>query len=383
MEFLAIIAVLFFVLFLQRKVYQKYGLHNLNYRCYFSTDRATEGDVVEIVEEVSNAKLLPLAWFKTEITTSLWLEFAGAQSVISDKSRFVPSFFMLKSYHSVTRRWHVKCLKRGSYGIDSVTLVSTDLFGGVTLSRQGEAQGRLLVLPSPLTEEVFNLTPHHLTGNVPVVRQLIPDPFEVSGVREYSGRESFRDIHWGATAKENRLMVFKKDPTSEQNLAVILNLQSRELQYEVSVDRELVELCIKIAAGVMERGFLTDVPFRLYCNTSFGRRNDCVVSSESRGVAHRENLMELLALLPNDSTEKFPIFLQNICGGIDATDIVIVTSYVDEAMVDYAIQKQFYGSKVKILSLSDTSLASEVGTEIVLLTHLRDKFITPKNEEVA
>ncbi len=374
MELFAVIAVILSILFLQNNLYGRYGFSRLSYRCYFSTDRATEGDEIEIIEEVCNAKWLPLAWFKSEITTSKWLDFAGAQSEITDDKRFVPSFFMLKSYHRVKRSWHVKCLKRGKYKIDSVTLVSTDLFGNVTLSRSGTANGQLLVLPRPVSEGYFTNAPRYINGDTVVKRYHPIDPFEFSGVREYTGRESFRDIHWAASAKENKLMVYNKDATSQRNLAVILNLQSRELQYVTSVDRDYIEVCIKLAAGVLQQGFFECLPMRFYTNSSFDGSRDTIATTESKGVGHYENLLELLALLPTDSTEKFPIFLQNVGASITATDIVIVTSYPDDAMISYAKLKRSSGSNVNILSLSDAEYRDEC---LTVLTHHRDDMTQP------
>ncbi len=369
MELVAVLIFIIAILFIQNVLYERYGFSRLSYRCYFSTNRAIEGDEVEIIEEVSNAKWLPLAWFKSEITTSKWLNFAGAQSEITDDKRFVPSFFMLKSYHKVQRNWHVKCLKRGRYNIDSVTLVSTDLFGNVTLSKSGSAFGQLLVLPKPIKESDFTLLPRYINGETVVKRYHPIDPFEFSGVREYSGRESFRDIHWAATAKENRLMVFNKESTSERNLAVLLNLQSRELQYITSVDREFIEVCIKIAAGVLQQGLWEGLPISFYTNSSFDGNRNTIATAESKGIGHYENILELLALLPTDATEKFPSFLQNTAASITATDIVIVTSYPDEAMIAYADKKRAHGSNVKILSLSDCENKPPC---LTVLTHLRE-----------
>ena len=39
------------------------------------------------------------------------------RSQLTDRQRFVPSFFMLKSYQKVSRRWKVKCMKRGVYAV--------------------------------------------------------------------------------------------------------------------------------------------------------------------------------------------------------------------------------------------------------------------------
>ena len=120
MPIIVILFMLAVLLWGQARLFGRKAFQNFEYRCSFDRPEAFEGDEIELVEEVYNRKWVPLPWFKTEITTSRWLEFAGSQSVVTYNTRFVPSFFLVKSYQKVTRRWKVKCLKRGIFPIESV-----------------------------------------------------------------------------------------------------------------------------------------------------------------------------------------------------------------------------------------------------------------------
>ncbi|HIT09550.1 MAG TPA: DUF58 domain-containing protein, partial [Candidatus Merdivicinus faecavium] len=230
MQLLAIAAVLLVILALQNWVYRKYALQNVHYRCYLSRDQVFEGEEIELVEEIENRKWLPLPWFKTEITVSRWLDFAGEQSQVSDKSRYVPSFFSLRSYQKVSRRWKLKCLKRGEYAIDRVVLVASDLLGNVNQSVGAEVHSSILVLPRPLGE-MTEIETRHLTGDRAVRRSLIEDPFLNAGVREYMEFDPMNRIHWPATAKEQKLMVFQNDSATSQSVTIILNMQSRAMEH--------------------------------------------------------------------------------------------------------------------------------------------------------
>jgi len=158
---------------IQNKIYKKYMFHNLTYKCYFSKDEAFEGDEIELIEEFSNAKLLPIPWIKSDFTTSKWLDFAETQSVITDQSRFVASFFVLKSFYHVTRKWKVKCLKRGVFSIEQVSLVACDLFGNHNKSKAVDVHTSIVVLPNPVELEEIDLTARHMIGDVLVTRHLI------------------------------------------------------------------------------------------------------------------------------------------------------------------------------------------------------------------
>lgn len=56
MEFVAILAIVVFICWLEGFLYRKYAFYRLQYRCYFSVREAFEGDEITLVEEVSNAK---------------------------------------------------------------------------------------------------------------------------------------------------------------------------------------------------------------------------------------------------------------------------------------------------------------------------------------
>ena len=252
MEFLVLLIIIFLVCIAINLLYKKYWDKNLYYACKFSVDEAYEGDEIELVETMTNRKLLPLPWAKTEITTSAYLDFAGSQSIVTDKSRFVPSFFMLKSYHRVVRKWKVKCLRRGEFDIDRITIVATDPLGRSTYSLPVVSHSPLTVLPRPLDPDEYLLQPSGLTGEVIVPRKLVSDPFLVSGVREYTQYDSANRIHWSATAREGRIMVRNNDYTSDQNVTLILNMQTRADEGRKLVDEEDIEHGILVAATYLD-----------------------------------------------------------------------------------------------------------------------------------
>lgn len=135
MTLLAVLVLLVLAVWLQGLVFRKFSFRKLRYTCRFSTSEAMEGDEIALIEEVENRGLLPLPWLKAELTSSRWLEFADSQSLVTEETRFVPSFFMMKPHHKVTRRWKVRCLKRGIYDLKKVVLVTTDLLGAVPRPR--------------------------------------------------------------------------------------------------------------------------------------------------------------------------------------------------------------------------------------------------------
>lgn len=353
MEFIAVGAAILVIFVLQNHIYKKYAFQNLEYSCRLSTDQACEGDEIELIEEIRNKKWLPLPWFKSEITTSRWLDFAGAQSVVSDQTRFVPSFFMLRSRQKIVRRWKVTCLKRGEFSIEQVVLVTTDLLGFSALSMAGQSGSRITVLPKPIGEDELTVSPRYITGDIFVKRQLVSDPFYISGVREYTGREPMNLIHWNATAREQELMVFQNDYTSRQSVTVLLNMQSSEYEQHEVTRREHIENAIRLCAGIFDSTLNSGMPLRFMCNgTMVKGSREAISTAEYWGREHVEGLLQMLAKLRLHSTEDFGVYLNNVYPDVTSTDIVIVTVYMSEALLEFASRKEQAGINVKFLTLS-------------------------------
>ncbi len=347
MEFLALIIVVAAILILQSVLFKKMSFKHLTYHCELSRDEAEEGDQIELIETVVNKKWLPIPWLKSEITTSKWLDFAGAQSIVTDQSRFVPSFFMVKSYQKVQRKWKVTCLKRGVFGLQKIVLVSTDLLGGATLSHPAKVDSQIVVLPKSLElEEVF-LSPKYLSGDTVVKRHLLEDPFYFAGVREYTERDPMNKIHWLATAKQQKIMVHQNDYTSRQSFAVILNMQSMPYEVGKTVFAENVENCIRVCASIFDRTIAGQVPVSLFANTSIDGEND-VISTESWGEEHVMELKRILAHLPLNSTEPYGEFLNMIYDGVSSTDVILVSSYLSEEILEFMRNKRYSGIHVTL-----------------------------------
>ena len=350
MEFVAIAAVVVGLFLLQNKLYKTYAFKNPEYSCTLSTNECYEGDEIELVEEIVNKKWLPLPWLKAEITTSRWLSFAGAQSGVTDSTRFVPSFFSVKGYSKVTRRWKVKCLKRGEFGIEQVVLITTDLLGYSNLSRPGGGGARVLVLPRAIESDALQVSPRYLNGDIMVKRQLLTDPFYISGVREYTGFEPMSRIHWPATAQQQRIMVYNNDYTSRQSVTIILNMQSRQFEHQEVVDEDRMENGIRVCAGLFQTA-LSGMPTRFMSNCTTDSSRSTTVTGEYWGEEYIVGLLELLARLQLHSTEDFGNYLAGITASISSTDIVIVSGYLSRPMLDFADGKRMGGVHVRFFIL--------------------------------
>ncbi len=332
MDFISIIILIAAAVFIQGWLYRKFTFKNFKYNCFFSSDEVYEGDEIEFTEEIINAKFLPLPWLKTELTTSKWLEFSGLQSPVSYKTRFITSFFSVKSYSKVRRVWKVKCLKRGCYGIENIVLVVSDILGINKLSGSFDVseltKNKITVLPSCAYYEDNNVNISKTIGDIFVKRKLISDPFFYNGIREYTSTDPFSKINWFATAKEQQLMVHKNDFTSDRSLTVILNIQSSQYDISEVIYENYVEECIRICAAIIKNSSENGISVRILSNTTIDNIPVDDKSSDSL------KLYRTLASLQFSIYELFDRYVTCIIPKLENTEIIIISSYLSDCISD-------------------------------------------------
>ena len=365
MEVIALILIFFGAIIFQGMLFNKKVFKNLDYQCEFSVKEAHEGDDIFLVETIKNKKLLPVPWLKVEIQSSRWLDYAGTRSVVAQDKRHVTSSFLLKSFQKTTRRWKLKCLKRGVFTIENTTLVSGDPLGIYTPSIASNVNATLVVYPEIIDFEEMFIPTNFLQGNTIVRRWIIDDPFIVSGAREYTPQDSMNRIHWGATAREGRLMVKKNDFTSELSLSVLLNMQSMENEYEYVVDKNIAEFGIKVAATIFDKCLKMGMPVRFGTNGyTSDEKGKSILTGESAGRDHISDLLKILAKLELRSAKDFEDYLKEVVDSVTGTDIILVTAYITENMCNIIRDLSRKNNAVKVLVLDKYAESANIPGDI-------------------
>lgn len=359
------------LLLAERQVYRRLWNRHLHYECAFSTDEAYEGDEIELIETVTNGKMLPLAWAKAEISASKRLAFAGSQSIVAGETRYVPSFFVLRGRHRVVRRWKVRCAQRGVYTIDKTVLVTTDLLGLDTFSLPVTLNARVTVLPRPQDPEDVLLTPSGLTGDTIIRRRLLTDPFSVSGVRAYTPFDPANRIHWPSSAKSDQIMVRNQDATSDQSVIVLLNMQTRAEEGAALIDHADIEQGIRAAATVIAETAGRGFPTQLIANGG-GADGSPTATARGAGEAFAVDLLRVLAQLTVRKSENFSAYTDRLRDRTSATDLILITPYLDEAIERFARVQQQCGVQVRILltrAVNADLLPHDIAVTFCLMPH--------------
>ncbi|NLZ70154.1 MAG: DUF58 domain-containing protein [Clostridiaceae bacterium] len=266
MAYLIIILLLLLLIAAQTYIFRKWGLRGVTYEIELSESEVYEGEVLRLTETMSNRKRLFVPWIKVELGATDTLSFGERESVLAPPRRYVPSFYFLRGWQQIVRRWTVHADFFGLQYIDRALIVSADLLGMTTLTHSLPIWRLLLILPRLPNWSNLPLAERSLWGEMAVRRNFLPDPFMCEGVRKWEPGDSLRHIHWPATAREGKLMAHKLRDSADPGLLILLNLQSRPGSDALATDYVILRRAVHIAAGCVDQCLGQGVLFQLYCN---------------------------------------------------------------------------------------------------------------------
>lgn len=268
---------------LQAALFSFSNLRHLRYTRSFSRENAHEGDRVQLVEVLRNAKIMPVPWLRVESRISRHLKFGreeaidAAQEISADQ--YHKSAFFLAPFTQVTRRHEVTCLKRGHYDLSSIALTAGDLLSFSHRSIQLKLEDCALdVFPRLLGDDELDAPYTRWQGELAVKRWIMPDPFLTSGIRDYQAGDPMGDIHWRATARVGKLQVKVRDFSADPRVMVVLNIEKSQDQWGDLMDyeQENIEHGFRIAASLCLRALGAGVEAGFACN-------GCLLNEQGEG----------------------------------------------------------------------------------------------------
>ncbi|WP_308530569.1 DUF58 domain-containing protein [uncultured Paenibacillus sp.] len=322
-------------------VYRWRALKGIRYRRYFSERAVFEGDTVEMVEVIANAKLLPLPWLRLESSIAAGLTF-GRQSNLNIHAGEIyqnhSSLFYLRSYRQITRRHQVVCSRRGQYRLESATMTTGDPLGLNAEVKRFPLDLELLVYPRILELQELPLPNHSWLGELPVRRWIVEDPFLTAGIREYRPGDPLGNINWKATARTGELQVHKRDYTADHRLMICLNLETSDSMWRTVIEPERIELGIRYAATVAEHALRSGLAAGFACNARLADGPREPIRIEPHASSDQLTLLlESLARMVLDRTATMIRMLEiELEAGATDTDYLIISCHQGEKLAETA-----------------------------------------------
>jgi len=244
-------------------------------------------------------------------------------------------------------RYTLERVPRGRYTFENVRAELGDPFGleGVIMSLP--TPGALLVYPRlARLERLFSES----GGRSHDGRRLLlrrQSGFELHSVREYEEGESLRRVHWPSTARRGQLMVKELEDSPRDEIAVLLDADSK------AVVGESFDVQVRAAGSILD------------AHVRENRRAVLVVNSARREVQHVhspaadwQRALEVLAAA--EATGSIPA--AGLLGEEDgpvarALDLAVVTARLEPGLVDRLLQRALSRRNVSVVYVDPASFS--------------------------
>lgn len=269
---------------LQKLVYQRFWSNNLDAEVKFRDHSLSAGTETEIVERMTNAKILPLPWVQ--------MKFEILRNGKTD-NLFRNDLFNILFHQQIVRKSRIRLEKRGVYQIKTVSLLSADLFISSKLYKHYDNHTSVIVFPRGIDSDQINVPYEKLMGEIATRRYTLEDPFLFKGIREYQPEDSFRDINFKASARGGKWLVNTHEYTLDQKVRILL-LSDRTYTY---ADELEYEAALSYAAELTSRLEADGVPVMLESNALDALEGTEPRIREGCSQQHVDGVLEALARL--------------------------------------------------------------------------------------
>ncbi len=356
---LILLSSLLIVTALGATLWSRKSAEGLDYRRYFNPPRIFPGEETEYVVEITNRKLLPLPWVRIdERVPAAIMPVQGAPRVVSDEGWQRRRSLSLGWHERVVLRQRFTCSTRGDYVIGPTNVETGDPLGLFPVHVRIPETHELLVYPRLAELPRSPLESRFPFGTATTRPPVLPDPIRTAGVRDYRPGDPMRFVDWKATARRMTLQTRVLEPTTMNNVIIVLNVQTMAYAWQ-GYDLQRFEAAVGVAAALLRDGVADRHTVGMAANASgIGMEEFQVYMRPSRRPSQLENALGALATIAPIPTIGFGPFLERIAANFPyGASLVAVTAFLDQEIADdlarlaehgHAISLVFLGSELEV-----------------------------------
>jgi uncharacterized protein (DUF58 family) len=337
----------------------RYCLSEVSYKRYLKTHHVGFGEETDLTIEVSNAKPLPLAWLQTvdDFPEEVKLLTPPPETSIPQDGRLnvLINLLSLSWYERVRRTYRIQGVQRGEFEFGPARISSGDIFGFYRQSMSEPAKEKLIVYPKVVPVNEIGLIPAWPLVEMKTPYRLLADPLRMASVREYVPGDSYRHIHWKATARLRTLMTKEFDPGASPVVLLFTDVQTNANPY--TVDQDYLELIITSTASIALHGLDNKRGVGLYTNGGIGSSSRCARISASRHAAQATRILEILARVDEFRQMSMATLLYREMTSLPyGSTIIVLTALPTEELQQTLLQIQRIGHPVTLLTVGEEKL---------------------------
>jgi uncharacterized protein (DUF58 family) len=171
------------------------------------------------------------------------------------------------------------------------------------------------------------------------------------GVREYRPEDSFRRVHWPATARTGQLQVKVFQPTTGQIMMVCMNVSTFARPWE-GVYPEMLEYLIQVAATIVDEGIREGYKVGLVANGCLAHADQPFRIPPGRSPQQLVVLLQALAGATSVVTASFDRFLLREIPRVQyGATLIVLTSVITPELASTLIQLKQHERRITLYSL--------------------------------
>ncbi len=355
---LSLISAFILVLFPAAHWWNRHALRGVTYERQFSHTRAFPGERVRLTVQVDNRKFLPVPWLRIRD------EFPRAVSPVDLQSGegllapsheqergFLVSLLSLRWYERVRRRYVLQCLRRGVYSLGPVRYQSGDLFSLFHTERSERAAQRVIVYPQVVPLRELGIPAKAPFGDTRAPRQLFQDPSRFMGCRDHQPYDSFRHIHWKATARQGDLKVKVYEPMVSLSIVICVNVATFAHPWQ-GVRPELLEHAIVVAASLANYAVDREYIVGLVANGAMPHADQPLKVLPGRSPDQLAHILEVLAGVTPFATGSIERLLRDESPNLPwGATLVVVTAVVTDELRATMARLREVGRRLVLVSV--------------------------------
>lgn len=336
-------------------LWNRYVLRQVYFERTFSSRKLFPGDQIDMTISVANRKLLPLPWLRWEdrFPSRVQLLRGKLHPSSTEGQRILARGTTVRWYQRVKWHYPLRCSSRGLLTFGPVTLRSGDVFGMFEQEVQLEQTDSILVYPQVVPLAELGIPARYLLGETRAPRQLFTDPVRTMGIRDYHPGDSFRHVHWPATARRQQLQVRVYEPVATLQMAIFLDLDTFAHYWE-GLKSEIAEQAISVAASVAQAAIEAQYAVGLYVNGVAVESDQAIRLPPGRNPAQLDLILEKLAkLVPfpvGRMTQLLSAHLPRLARG---TTLVVISSLAQPALLPALLRLRDRGRRIALLYLGE------------------------------
>jgi len=352
---LLVLPIFMLVTILAGSWWNSHALRDVTYRRFIAHKRAFPGETVDVEVQVENGKVLPVPWMRVDDEWPLDVPPTDSRALGPSYKRDAGNLthvFALRWYERIRRHYTLQASKRGVYGLGPTRLRSGDMFGLFQSEREIEKQDFLIVYPRVHSLPDLGLPSKEPFGDTRARHRLFEDPSRTMGARDLQPGDSFRHIHWPATARRQQLQARVYEPTTTMSIVICLNVATFPRPWE-GILPDLLERAVSVAASLAAFAAENRYPVGLVSNGAVPRSDRPIRMMPGRNPDQLTHILELLAAVTGYVTISMDRFLLRQSPALPwGATLVVVTPVVTSELLASIYRLHSAGRRIVLVSLA-------------------------------